>query len=328
MTYCLNPDCPQPSNPDGMTRCGSCGLPIGPLLRGRYRVIETIGQGGFGKTFLALDEDRLKARCVIKQFSPQIKGTQALEKAVSLFEQEAIRLNELGEHPYIPNLLAYFEQAQRLYLVQQFIEGENLVQELGSQGPFSEQKIRELLAGLLPVLKFVHDRNVIHRDITPSNIIRRRLDGKLVLIDFGVSKLLNQDTSAQPGTKIGTEGYAPMEQLRNGRAYPASDLYSLGVTCLYLLTRIRPEDLYDPLRGQWVWRERFAQQGGLLSEGIGDILDRMVRDLVCQCVGGDAGSAHGPVPTGGRQPPRSAAAADSVGADPAADPAAYPGGAG
>jgi serine/threonine protein kinase len=231
---------------------------------------------------LALDEDRLKARCVIKQFSPQIKGTQALEKAVSLFEQEAVRLNELGEHPYIPNLLAYFEQAQRLYLVQQFIEGENLVQELGSQGPFSEQKIRELLAGLLPVLKFVHDRNVIHRDITPSNIIRRRLDGKLVLIDFGVSKLLNQDTSAMPGTKIGTEGYAPMEQLRNGRAYPASDLYSLGVTCLYLLTRIRPEDLYDPLRGQWIWREQFREQGGLLSEGIADILDRMVRDLVSE----------------------------------------------
>ncbi len=251
-----------------------------PTLRGRYRVLKPLGQGGFGKTFLAVDEDRLKTYCVIKQFSPQLKGTKGLEKAVKLFEQEAMRLHELGEHPHIPTLLAYFEHDRRLYLVQQFIEGSTLAQELHRQGAFSEQKIREVLVRLLPILKFVHDHRVIHRDITPSNIIRRKLDGRLVLIDFGVAKLLTESNATQPGTKIGTEGYAPIEQLRNGQAYPASDFYSLGATCVYLLTQIRPEDLYDPLAGHWLWREKLAQRGAAISDRIGQMLDKMLKDLV------------------------------------------------
>lgn len=238
------------------------------------------GQGGFGRTYLAEDDDRLKAPCIVKQFSPQIQGAKSLEKAVQLFGQEAVRLHELGEHPQIPTLLAYFEHDKRLYLVQQFIEGQTLMQEMGQQGAFGEQKIREVLAGLLPVLKFIHDKQVIHRDITPSNIIRRKSDNKLVLIDFGVAKLLSAETSAQPGTKIGTEGYAPMEQLRSGKAYPASDLYSLGATCLYLLTQTKPDDLYDPLEGRWLWRERLQQRGQSISEPIGQILDKMLKDLV------------------------------------------------
>lgn len=252
-----------------------------PLLRGRYRVVRPIGQGGFGKTYLALDEDRLKSRCVIKQFSPQIQGgSKSIEKAVQLFEQEAVRLHELGEHPQIPTLLAYFEQDQRLYLVQQFIEGQTLLQELLYQGSFSEQRIREVMVGVLPVLKFVHDHQVIHRDITPSNVIRRKADNKLVLIDFGVAKLLSAATAALPGTKIGTEGYAPMEQIRSGRAFPASDIYSLGATCIFLMTQTKPDDLYDPLEGRWLWRERLLQRGGKISEPIAQILDKMLKDLV------------------------------------------------
>jgi len=280
MTYCLNLDCKRPQNFDGAEFCQSCGANLVPLLRGRYRVLKPLGQGGFGKTFLALDEDRLKTQCVIKQFSPQLKGTKALEKAVKLFEQEAMRLHELGEHPHIPALLAYFEQDQRLYLVQQFVEGPTLAQELHRQGAFSEQKIREVLVRLLPILKFVHDRHIIHRDITPTNIIRRKLDGRLVLIDFGIAKLLTESTATQPGTKIGTEGYAPIEQLRNGQAYPASDFYSLGATCVYLLTQIRPEDLYDPLAGRWLWRDKIAQRGASISDRIGWMLDKMLKDLV------------------------------------------------
>ncbi len=241
-----------------------------------------IGQGGFGRTYLAADDDRLKAWCVIKQFSPQLQGTKALEKAVKLFEQEAVRLNELGEHPQIPALLAYFEHDQRLYLVQQFIEGNTLLQELAQNGVFIEQRIREVLAGILPILKFVHDHQVIHRDITPSNIIRRKFDNKLVLIDFGVAKLLSIETAAQPGTKIGTEGYAPIEQLRSGKAYPASDIYSLGATCLFLMTQIKPEDLYDPLEGRWLWRDRLSEKGRTISEPIAQILDKMLKDLVSE----------------------------------------------
>ncbi len=280
MTYCLNPGCQQPQNPDDAEFCQSCGAKLVSLLRGRYRVLHPIGQGGFGRTYLAVDEDRLKTRCVIKQFSPQLQGTRAMEKAMQLFDQEAMRLHELGEHPHIPTLLAYFEHDNRLYLVQQFVEGQTLAQEVQHEGSFPEQKIREVLVGLLPTLKFVHDHQVIHRDITPANIIRRKLDNRLVLIDFGVSKLLTTGTTAQPGTKIGTEGYAPMEQLRSGRAYPASDLYSLGATCLYLMTLVKPEDLYDPLTGAWRWREHLAKKGMGISDPLGYILDKLLKDLV------------------------------------------------
>ncbi len=282
MIYCLNPECKQPINMAGATHCATCGSRLDAMLRGRYRILKQLGRGGFGKTFLAVDEDRLQARCVIKQFSPQVKGTDAMEKAVRLFEQEAIRLDELGEHPQIPTLLAYFEHDQRLYLVQQFVEGKTLVEELAEAGPFGEPKIREVLTGILPILRFVHEHSVIHRDITPANIIRRESDNKLVLIDFGVAKVLTAHTFGLPGTKIGTEGYAPIEQLRNGKAYPASDLYSLGVTCLYLLTRTKPEDLYDPLRGRWQWREQLAPRNQTISDGVGQILDMMVRDLVSE----------------------------------------------
>ncbi len=279
---CLNPDCKQPQNPDSAEFCLACGEKLTPLLRGRYRVTRLIGQGGFGRTYLAEDDDRLKARCVVKQFSPQVQGTKSLEKAVQLFAQEAVRLNELGEHPQIPTLLAYFEHDKRLYLVQQFVEGQTLQQEINQQGVFSEQKIREVLAGILPILKFIHDKQVIHRDITPSNIIRRKSDNRLMLIDFGVSKLLSSEGPAQPGTKIGTEGYAPMEQLRSGKAYPASDIYSLGATCIYLLTQMKPDELFDPLEGRWMWRELLNHRGRRISEPIAQILDRMLKDLVSE----------------------------------------------
>ncbi|MCS6812631.1 MAG: serine/threonine protein kinase [Cyanobacteria bacterium] len=282
MTCCLNPDCQQPVNPDNTEVCQSCGTTLTPLLRGRYKVVKPLGQGGFGRTYLATDEDRLQAPCVIKQFSPQFKGKQSLDKALALFEQEAKRLFELGEHPQIPTLLAYFEHDQRLYLVQQFIEGVNLAQDVHRHGCFDEQKIRSLLLGILPVLKFIHDRQIIHRDITPGNIIRKKLDDKLVLIDFGVAKQLDETSNSQAGTKIGTEGYSPIEQWRSGKAYPASDIYSLGATCLYLMTQQRPDVLYDPLSGRWLWREHLERQGTTISDGMGQILDKMLKDLVSE----------------------------------------------
>ncbi len=251
------------------------------MLRGRYRPVQPIGQGGFGRTYLAVDEDRLGTRCVIKQFSPQVQGTKSLEKAVQLFNQEAMRLDELGEHPQIPRLLAYFEQDNYLYLVQQFVEGHSLLQEMRQRGPFSERQIRDLLADILPVLRFVHNQQVIHRDITPTNILRRQPDGRLILIDFGVAKQLGDDP-AQAGTRIGTEGYAPIEQFRSGRAYPASDIYSLGATCLHLMTQSRPDNLYDPLEGNWIWRKYLSDRGVLVSNQLAEILDKMLKDMVSE----------------------------------------------
>lgn len=267
-------------NADQTTVCQACGSLI-IQLRGRYQAIQPIGQGGFGRTYLALDGDRLNTRCVIKQFSPQVQSTKSLEKAIHLFNQEAVRLHELGEHQQIPTLLASFEQDGLLYLVQQFIEGQSLLQEMRQGGAFHERQIRDVLADILPVLRFIHSHQVIHRDITPNNILRRP-DGRLVLIDFGVAKQLNEDSVGEMGTRVGTEGYAPIEQFRGGKAFPASDLYSLGATCLHLMTQTRPDNLYDPLNGQWIWRSYLQQRGVLVSDQLAHILDHLLKDLVSE----------------------------------------------
>lgn len=293
MIYCLNPHCRDRLNPDNYKFCQSCGAQL--LLKNRYRPIKFIGGGGFGRTFLALDQDCMNARCVIKQFSPSPDiqaDTAALQKATQMFNQEAMRLLQLGEHPQIPRLLAYFEQDKYLYLVQEFIDGQDLKQELAIEGHFNEHKIRHLLSDLLPVLKFIHAHGVIHRDIKPGNIMRRRIPpnsplppgglGRLMLIDFGVSKLSTGTNLGAVGTTVGTAGFTPLEQMR-GQAFPASDLYSLGVTCVCLLTQYLPKgdgsgEVYDALQCRWLWREHLPK-GIIISPQLGTVLDKLLQDL-------------------------------------------------
>ncbi|MEH2172800.1 serine/threonine-protein kinase [Nostoc sp.] len=281
MLYCSNSSCVNPFNPDDNKFCIKCGQTLTPLFRNRFRVIRLLGEGGFSRTYEARDADKIDEPCVIKQFVPQFEGTAALEKATELFKQEAKRLYDLGEHPQIPRLIAYFEQDKRLYLVQELIEGQNLLQELQQQGAFSEEKIKQLLTDLLPILKFIHERGVIHRDIKPENIMRR-LDGKLILIDFGVSKQITK-TFVGVGTTVGTPGYTPLEQI-HGQVFPASDLYSFGVTCIRLLTQCLPkadgsDELYDALRGCWIWR-KYLPQGRSITTHLGQVLDKLIQDYV------------------------------------------------
>ncbi|MFN9400606.1 MAG: protein kinase domain-containing protein [Dolichospermum sp.] len=270
---CLNPECNNPSVPEHTQFCSSCGVPL-IKLKNRYRPIKSLGSGGFGKTYLAEDIDKLNTQCVIKQFAPQITGTNAFQKAKELFLQEAQQLEELGEHSQIPTLLAYFEENSRLYLVQQFIDGENLLQELENQGIFSESKIRALLQDLLTTLEVVHYYKIIHRDIKPENIMRRRSDGKLILIDFGASKQLQG--TVKTGTLIGTFGYAPLEQMRDGKVYPASDLYSLGATCFDLLTGVHPGELYQEYGYEWVktWRVHLQKP---VNRDLDTVLDKLLQ---------------------------------------------------
>ncbi len=282
MTLCLNPKCQQPENAEGELHCHSCGSPL--LLRGRYRALEKLGQGGFGRAFLAVDEDRLNTHCVIKQLLPHhddntSQSEATSEKMIQLFDLEAQQLCKLGQHPRIPNLLAFFKQERYLYLVQEYIEGQTLWHEVEANGALNENQVLQVLMQLLPVLRFVHQSGVIHRDITPTNILRRRRDNKLMLIDFGVAKQLTNTSLAKTGTKVGTQGYAPMEQFRSGKTYPASDIYSLGVTCIYLLTRTSPDRLFDPLKG-WTWRDRLQENDVKLDPRLAAILDKMTRDLV------------------------------------------------
>ncbi|WP_250122533.1 serine/threonine-protein kinase [Chroococcidiopsis sp. CCMEE 29] len=276
MSYCLNPNCQKPLNPLGTNFCQSCGTKIQLLLRNRYRIIRPLSGGGFGRTFLAEDEDKLNEPCVVKQLTPQLQGTNALQKATQLFQEEARRLQQLGEHPQIPTLYAYFEQDSYLYLVQQLIVGQTLRQELEQQGIFSEQKIWKLLTDLLPVLQFVHAHQVIHRDIKPENIIRRQSDSKLVLIDFGVAKHLTTTAITKPGTSIDSFGYASLEQMNSGDAYPASDLYSLGVTCFHLLTRIHPSKLWAEQGYSWLanWQQYLNTS---ISQKLTQVIDRLLQ---------------------------------------------------
>ncbi len=275
MSYCLNPNCPHPQNTNSEKFCLSCGSKL--LLKQRYRAMKPIGQGGFSRTFLARDEDKPSLPlCVIKQFYPQAQGTGTLDKAIELFNHEAMRLEELGKHRQIPELLAYFTQDDRQYLLQEFIDGLNLGQELQQNGVYSENQIQHFLNELLRILQFCHQKQIIHRDIKPENIIRRqnpaKLKGQIVLVDFGASKVVTQASMQQTGTSIGSPEYVAPEQMR-GRALFASDIYSLGVTSIHLLTGRSPFDLYDINNDVWLWRNYLQAS---INEDLGKILDKMM----------------------------------------------------
>lgn len=273
MSYCLNPSCLHPQNSPQSNFCRSCGVRL--RLRDRYLAIEPIGQGGFGRTFKAIDEDKpSKPFCVIKQFFPQIEGTTAADKAAELFTQEASALEQLDDR-HIPKLLAYFiTPDSRQYLVQEFIDGQNLKTELELNGVFSTAQVRELLLAMLPILEYIHKLGFIHRDIKPENIIRRADNRQLYLVDFGAAKIaMTTEKSQLAGTKIGTPEFMAPEQ-GWGRAFPSSDLYSLGVMCLHLLTGVSPLTLFDDNRGEWIWRDTLAHP---IEPQLVEVLDKLIQ---------------------------------------------------
>ncbi|MGP1385089.1 MAG: protein kinase domain-containing protein [Thainema sp.] len=262
MSYCLNPSCSHPENPAKAEVCQACGLKL--LLRDRYRVKRALGKGGFGATFLARDFSLPgHPYCVIKQLQPAANSPHVMQMARDLFKREAKTLGKIGNHPQLPRLLDYFESNQEFYLVQEYVCGITLQQEVKRGGPFTEAGVKQFLSEILPVLNYIHQQQVIHRDIKPGNIIRREQDKKLVLIDFGAVKdKVNperanaSEQTALTAYAIGTPGYAPPEQMAMRPVY-ASDIYALGVTCLYLLTGQSPKDLaYDPVTGEVMWREQ------------------------------------------------------------------------
>lgn len=273
MSYCLNPTCDRPENSDRATVCQHCGTVL--LLAGRYQPLALIGAGGFGRTLRARDRQKpSQPLCAIKQFDPQ--GQAGAQKAAQLFQQEAVRLEQLGHHPQIPTLYAHCEQAGRQYIVQELIDGPDLKAELQARGPWSEAELRALLADLLPVLQFIHAGNVIHRDIKPENIIRCRDRQLPVLVDFGAAKYATQSALGQTGTAIGSLGYLAPEQ-QFGKACFASDLYSLAVTCLHLLAGVEPLELYRVEEASWAWRDRLPAP---VSDSLGQILDKLLERAV------------------------------------------------
>jgi serine/threonine protein kinase len=227
----------------------------GKILGSRYQVLEYIAEGGFGKTYLAEDTQLPgKDLCIVKQLAPSFNSPKLLEIARRLFKTEATTLHSLGHHPQIPELLAYFEEAEKFYLVQQYIAGQTLDQKLMPHQPWSAEQVIELLRDCLHVLRFIHDKGVIHRDLKPANLILRNTDKKIVLVDFGSVKniLQGQGSIEQLTVAVGTQGYMPIEQAR-GKPNSTSDLYALGVIGIQALTGVKALDLDEDENGEIIW---------------------------------------------------------------------------
>jgi serine/threonine protein kinase len=263
--------------------CIHCGEPLplatGKVVENRYHILRQLGQGGFGRTYLALDKNQSNENCVLKEFAPQVEAQQDLLKAKELFEREASVLKKL-QHPQIPrfhaSLQAKLADKDFFFLVQDYVEGDNYYQLLERQ-TFSESEVIKLLQEILPVLSYIHSLDVVHRDISPDNLILRSSDNLPVLIDFGGVKQLPASKGfwfTQLGgnhTLLGKKGYAPEEQLRQGKAFPSSDLYSLAVTSLVLLTGKEPQHLYDSYQGVWRWGQEIK-----VSSQLEAVLKRML----------------------------------------------------
>ncbi len=293
--YCTRPGCPRPKNYFSdlenysilrtvqQKYCTTCGMPL--ILAGRYLPEKLLGKGGFGTAFLAIDRYTPgMRRCVVKQFQPtgNLSQTQ-MQLAQDLFEREAIVLEELGnQHEQIPALFAYFpllvenlnhQEEQFFYLVQEYIDGQTIEEELVNKGRFTQFEIVDILRDILNILQFVHKKNIIHRDIKPSNIMRHR-NGKLFLLDFGAVKQVTNNPigSNRSSTGIYSLGFSPPEQMSGGEVFPSTDLYALGVTAVTLLTGEQEVNkLFDAHSNQLEWRSRVQ-----IDPNLADILDRML----------------------------------------------------
>jgi len=250
---------------------------IGQLLAGHYRVLQILGIGGFGQTYITEDLHLPgNPKCVLKHLKPASTDRSVLDIARKLFEKEAIVLQQLGNHDRIPRLLAYFEEEQEFYLVQEYIPGHPLSTELKNGPKWKEQQTIELLQEILEILVFIHAQGVIHRDLKPDNIMRRNLDRRLILIDFGAIKQVRNQQMV-PGQQtmtvaIGTPGYMPIEQA-SGNPRPSSDLYGLGAIGIQALTGVNPYDLpADDRTGELKWEHLTVANPQLIA-----ILQRMTR---------------------------------------------------
>ncbi len=246
------------------------------LLGGRYRLEEVLGAGGFGRTYLAKDTQRPgQPTVVVKQLKPTQTTPKGLELARRLFNQEAETMERL-KHEQIPQLLAYFEENQEFYLVQEFIDGVVLAEEFNTKPQFTEMQVLALLWDLLGVLHYIHRQKVIHRDIKPQNIIRRRETKKLVLIDFGAVKELSMGLTDEHGPKetvgIGSRGFAPPEQYA-GRPRYSSDIYAVGMVAIQSLTGCYPDQFHEDFdTGLLRWRTSDIR----VSDRLARVIDKMI----------------------------------------------------
>jgi serine/threonine-protein kinase len=252
-------------------------IKVGTILQNRYHIIHVLGQGGFGRTYLAEDQRRFNELCAIKELILATTEAYGGKKAQELFEREAATLYKI-DHPQIPKFREKFAQDDRLFLVQDYVAGKTyhtlLVEYQAAGKAFTESEVLQLLCSLLPILEHIHKCGIIHRDISPDNLILRDVDKKPVLIDFGVVKELATRLSApkqKQVTTVGKLGYSPSEQMQSGQAYPNSDLYALAVTAIVLLTAKEPAYLFDETALSWNW-----QKWVTVSPRFAEVLNRLL----------------------------------------------------
>ena len=253
---------------------------VGQTIQGRYYVVKQLGRGGVGVTFIAQDQQCFDSYCVVKQLKPRSANNKTLEIARRLFNREAEIMNRLGDCDRIPRLLAYFEQNNDFFLVQELIEGHDLAQEIVAGQPWSEEKAIVLLRDILEVLLFVQQNSVIHRDLKPSNLMRRYKDDKIILIDFGsVKQISTQIVDAaghvKPTVAVGTKSYMPMEQVTGHPGF-YSDIYAVGVIIIQALTGAHPRQLNIDDDGEIIWRSKLDSKKHYQPLFL-DILDKMIR---------------------------------------------------
>jgi serine/threonine protein kinase len=252
-----------------------CGSTV--LFQNRYQVLQVLGKGGFGVTFLARDMQLPSTpACVIKQLCPKLRDEGAFGRAIERFEREAKILGELGGHAQIPTLLNYFRCEGGFFLVQEYIKGQTLGRLVKQQGPWTEAQVKGFLREIIPVLQYIHRNGVIHRDIKPPNLIRCQDTERLVLLDFGAVKeglaLSEEKTHTSTTHFVGTMGFAPPEQLALRSNY-ATDVYAVGMTCIFLLTGRAPSKLTtDPQSGEYRWRHLTD-----VSDAFVHVLDHMTK---------------------------------------------------
>ncbi len=257
----------------------------GTLINNRYLIQKILGQGGFGRTYLAFDNQRFGEACVLKEFVPTTNNASIIRKSQELFEREAKVLHQI-QHPQIPKFIAWLTDNQRLFIVQEYIDGKTysqiLSERLTERGkPFSETEVRKWLLDILPVLEYIHERKIIHRDISLENVMLRSEQSKPVLIDFGVVKekftqILSNQQYAVNASVVGKIGYSPPEQLRLGHCYPSSDIYALGVSAVILLTGKMPYMLIDDSLN-WQWHSHVN-----ISNDFARILEKMLQEVATE----------------------------------------------
>lgn len=258
-------------------------LPKTMILRQRYLIDRVLGQGGFARTYLAMDQERFQESCVIKEFFVSYQDESLIRKAKDLFHRESSILHQI-QHPQIPRFWAAFEEDGRLFLVQDYVKGDTyrslLNQRKKEERAFTETEVLHFLAHILPVLSYLHDRNIVHRDISPDNIMlpssptasNEEQQSLPILIDFGAVKEATSGLSLVSSmTRVGKIGYAPPEQLQTGNVQPHSDLYSLAATCLVLLTGREPSALLNSQTLKWQWEAHAS-----ISEPLAAILRKML----------------------------------------------------